>query len=190
MIRGRPFEPGNQFGRGRPPGSRNKRSKRAQQWLEQYGEPLMQKALALALQGDAPLLRMLLSYLLRRPADRPVETGPLRIGSGEELAQTSANVLNRVASGKLSLSDAQAVAALLEGRRRALQTEALEKRAREHSGAADGEGLTVADVLRGRIARFEDKEAAQAEAKGAAETEAEPAESWEVPPESDELTSE
>jgi hypothetical protein len=130
MKRGRPFEPGNQLSRGRPRGSRNKRSWRSQQLLEEHGEAIVHKALVLALQGDAPLLRTLLTFLLRRPEDRPVETGPLQIGSAEELSKTLENVLMKVASGKLNLGQAQGVATLLEGRRRVLETEGLEMRLR------------------------------------------------------------
>ena len=130
MKRGRPFEPGNQLSRGRPRGSRNKRSWRSQQLLEEHGEAIVHKALVLALQGDAPLLRTFLTYLLRRPEDRPVETGPLQIGSAEELSKTLENVLMKVASGKLNLGQAQGVATLLEGRRRVLETEGLEMRLR------------------------------------------------------------
>jgi hypothetical protein len=128
MKRGRPFEPGNKLSRGRPPGSRNKRSWRSQQLLDEHGEAIVHKALVLALQGDAAVLRTLLAYLLRRPEDRPVETGPLQVGSAEELAKTLEKVLRKVASGKLSLGQAQAVAALLEGRRRVLETQDLEMR--------------------------------------------------------------
>src|SRR5260370_31303727 len=128
MKRGRPFEPGDQLSRGRPRGSRNKRSWRSQQLLEAYGEAIVNKALVLALQGDAPLLRTFLAYLLRRPADRPVETGPLPMGNGEELSKTSENVLKRVSWGRLGLGDAQAVTALIEGHRRVLETEEIERR--------------------------------------------------------------
>ena len=140
MIRGRPFEPGNQFSRGRPRGSRNKRSKRGQQLLDEYGEVLIQKALALAIQGDGLLMRTLLPYLLRRPADRPVQIGSLRLGSAEELSKSSDTILNRVASGKLSPSDARAVGTLIEDRRRILETQELERRVRalEQLPEADG----------------------------------------------------
>jgi hypothetical protein len=96
--------------------------------LDEHGEAIVRKALVVALQGAPPLLRTLLAYLLRRPEDRPVETGPLQVGSAEELSKTLEKVLRKVASGKLSLGQAQAVAALLEGRRRVLETQDLEMR--------------------------------------------------------------
>ena len=130
MIRGRPFEPGNKLGRGRPRGSQNKRNTRGQQLLDQYSETIMQKALAEAIKGDVSLLRTFLSFLLRRPGDRPIQTGPLPMGSLDELAKSSAKVLQKVTSGKLSPGEARNLTDLIEDRRRILETEELEKRVR------------------------------------------------------------
>jgi len=77
LKRGRPFEPGNKLGRGRPPGSRNKRTLLGQALLEEFGEAVIRRALSLALQGDSPMIRALLPYLLTRPTDPPPKTGPL-----------------------------------------------------------------------------------------------------------------
>jgi hypothetical protein len=130
MIRGRPFEPGNKLGRGRPRGSRNKRSACIQQLLEQYGETIMQKALAEAIKGDVPLLRTFLSFLLGRPGDRPIQTGPLPMGSLEELSKSSEKVLQKVASGKLSPGEARNLIDLIERRRSVLETVELAERVR------------------------------------------------------------
>ena len=59
-VRGRPFQPGNQYGRGRPKGSRNKSTPAAQQLLEQYSEPIMRKCIAQALGGDVRALKLCL----------------------------------------------------------------------------------------------------------------------------------
>jgi hypothetical protein len=130
MIRGCPFEPGNKLGRGRPRGSQNKRNTRGQQLLDQYSGTIMQKALAEAIKGDVSLLRTFLSFLLRRPGDRPIQTGPLPMGSLEELAKSSEKVLQKVTSGKLSPGEARNLTDLIEDRRRVLETEELEKRVR------------------------------------------------------------
>ena len=130
MIRGRPFEPGNKLSRGRPRGSRNKRSARIQQLLEQYGEAIMQTAVVQAIKGDRSLLRTFLFFLLRRPGDRPIQTGPLPMGSLEELSKSSEKVLQKVASGKLSPGEARNLIDLIERRRSVLETVELEKRMR------------------------------------------------------------
>jgi hypothetical protein len=68
MIRGRPFERGNKFGRGRPPGSRNRKTTALQKLLDDYSPALLRKSVALALQGDVPLLRMFVDRMLPAPA--------------------------------------------------------------------------------------------------------------------------
>ena len=56
-IRGRPFKPGNP---GRPPGSKSKIIRIAEQVGEERAEQLVEKAVERALAGDANCLRMLL----------------------------------------------------------------------------------------------------------------------------------
>jgi hypothetical protein len=85
MKKGRPFEPGNKFGCGRPRGSRNKKSLAAQQLLDSHAESVVRKALVEAMKGDAPLLRTLLGHILPRRRDAPVKTGPLPVHTAEEL---------------------------------------------------------------------------------------------------------
>lgn len=113
MPRGRPFQPGNQFGRGRPAGSRNKRSRAAQQLLHEYGEPLVRKAMAQALKGDAPLLRAFLSHLLPRWKDAPVRTGPLPARTAADVADTLDDIFQKVGSGELSPQDGRMLTQLL-----------------------------------------------------------------------------
>jgi hypothetical protein len=57
--RGRPFEAGNKFGRGRPLGSRNKKTRLIEELLDENSESLLHKALDLAQQGNVPVLRLL-----------------------------------------------------------------------------------------------------------------------------------
>jgi len=64
QVRGRPFQPGNRFGRGRPKGSRNKRSAQAQEILDQYTEPLIKKCVSKALEGDTRALGLCLERIL------------------------------------------------------------------------------------------------------------------------------
>ncbi|HXP89152.1 MAG TPA: hypothetical protein VN841_30810 [Bryobacteraceae bacterium] len=56
--RGKPFEPGNTLGQGRPKGSRNKPKSPGQALFDEYAPPLTRKCIALGLQGDRSALRM------------------------------------------------------------------------------------------------------------------------------------
>jgi len=130
MKKGRPFEPGNQFGRGRPPGSRNKKSLKAQQLLDSYAEPLVRKAVVDAMKGNTQLQRTLLGHILPRRRDAPVKTGPLPVRTIEELVQSSEAVVQRATSGNITLQEAREFSALIEGRRRVMETRDFEARLR------------------------------------------------------------
>jgi hypothetical protein len=130
MPRGRPFQPGNHFGRGRPKGSRNRKTGLAEALLDSHAEALVTQALALAEKGDAAVLRILLGHILPRRQELLPKIGPLPMGTAEELAQASERALNQVTSGQIHLRDAKLIAELLEQRRRILETEDLEKRVR------------------------------------------------------------
>jgi hypothetical protein len=128
MTKGRPFQPGNHFGRGRPRGSRNKRSLMAQELLECHAEAVTRQALVLALKGDSQMIRFLLSLIHPRRKDLPPKTGSLPMHSIAELSQASEKLIKKVTSGKVSISDALGLTELMERRRRIIETEDHEKR--------------------------------------------------------------
>src|SRR6266699_188846 len=63
QMRGKPFEPGNKMGKGRPPGSRNQRTVFSQM-MDSHGEALIKQCQVLALKGDPTALRLCLERLL------------------------------------------------------------------------------------------------------------------------------
>lgn len=130
MPKGRPFQPGNQFGRGRPRGSSNKKTLISQELLDSHAEAVTRQALKLALKGDSQMLRILLGYLLPQRRDLPLKTGPLPMGSAAELSQASEKLIKRVTAGQISASEGLKMADLLEHRRHILETETLEMRLR------------------------------------------------------------
>ena len=128
MKRGRPFEPGNKFGRGRPRGSRNKKTLILQELLEEHAPALMRKSLVMALQGDVQLLRMFLDRTLPRPSDSPVKIGRLPSGTIEEVLQAHETVLNKVASGELTPGQAVQINSLLQTRGELIEKQDLASR--------------------------------------------------------------
>ena len=128
MKRGRPFEAGNKLGRGRPRGSRNKKTLLAQHLLDEHGESIVRKALVKGLEGDAQMLQALLGYLLPRRKDVPLQIATLRTATAQELAQSFDSVLKKVCSGHITPSQAHELTALIEARRQLLQSEEFETR--------------------------------------------------------------
>lgn len=98
--RGRPFQRGNTFGKGRPPGSPNKKSLAHKELLLDHGEELVGTTIALAKQGHPVALKLCMERLIPRlkdVAELPVEqsqAGPKMInirfvgGPGDEVSDS------------------------------------------------------------------------------------------------------
>lgn len=124
-TRGRPFQPGNP---GRPAGSRNRATVAVEALLEGEAEGLARKAVELAMAGDTVALRLCLDRIAPPRKGRPVsiDLPPVETAAGCAAAVTA--VVAAVSEGSLTPEEGQAVAGLLEARRRALETEDLERR--------------------------------------------------------------
>ncbi|MGB9456376.1 MAG: hypothetical protein WCB12_10050 [Bryobacteraceae bacterium] len=141
MTRGRPFEPGNRFGRGRPKGSPNKKTQQAQKLFEENSPAIM--ALAINRSREDPhMLRMLASHVVPQRRGLPVNLGRLPMDTLEDLDRASAATLKKATSGKIGLSEATDFCSMIEIRRRVLETQNLERRlsALENPGALPNPG--------------------------------------------------
>ena len=155
--RGRPFEPGNTFSKGRPKGSRNKKTLRALKLFEEHSAALMALAISRS-REDPQMLRTFLGRLLPRARDLPVNLGRLPLRTFEDLNRASEKTLNQALAGKINARDAGDISKMIEDRRRVLETQDLERRitmlenrggldSDEGSRAAHGEpGDAVFDV--------------------------------------------
>jgi len=132
--RGKPFEPGNKVGRGRPRGSRNKTTLLAQGLLDSHAERLVRKCIAIALKGDWKALHLCIDRILPARRELPVKIGRLSLGSIPELSRASATVTQKVAAGELTPGQGHTVAELIEHHRKVLETEDLDRRLQELEG--------------------------------------------------------
>jgi hypothetical protein len=110
---GKPFEIGNKAGKGRPPGSRNKKSIFLET-LEEFAIPIIKKGALMALNGDRALLRTCIDKLI--PAARPPATlFVLPKNEGEmDIRKLLQSVLKQTANGRLSTQQAADLAAIAE----------------------------------------------------------------------------
>jgi hypothetical protein len=127
-TRFKPGESGNPTGR--PKGARNRATVAVQALLEGEAEALTRKAIEKALDGDITALRLCMDRIAPAPKDRPldpdaVKLPPLRSG---KLSEASAAIIRAVAAGRLTPSEGQALAGLLESHRRAVELVELEDR--------------------------------------------------------------
>jgi len=134
-TRGRPFEPGNKIGRGRPRGSKNKVRAESREMLDDYSRALLRKAVSEALKDGGPVLRQLITYVLGPPKANPVAIGKIRTETAADVSKASQVVIRKTAEGEITAAEGQDLAALLELRRRAIETEDHDKRLRELESA-------------------------------------------------------
>jgi hypothetical protein len=132
--RGRPFSPGNQLGKGRPKGSRNKWALEAQKLLEKYSEPVVSKCIAGALEGNHYAQRLCLERILPARRDNPFRLKLGVIQSSRDVARATEAIVQAVAEGRIPPSSGEALARMLEIQRHAIETSELEVRIAELEG--------------------------------------------------------
>ena len=123
------FQPG-QSGNpaGKPKGTRNRATQLAQALIDGKASEVVEKALELALAGDGPVLRAILDRLCPPRKDGPVKLTLPAIKNSADIPAVTEALLEAVAAGRLTPTEAQAVAGLVETHRKVLETEVLERR--------------------------------------------------------------
>jgi hypothetical protein len=128
-VRGKPFQLGNKLGRGRPRGSRNKTTMAAQELLNSHSESAVRTAILMAVKDKQPaIMRAVLDRILPVRKEAPVNIGSLPTATISDVSKSSQSVVKKAASGKLTITEAQGIADLLEGRRKVIETEELAPR--------------------------------------------------------------
>ena len=126
--RGRPFSPGNTFGRGRPKGSRNKAKAPGQQLLDQYSESLTRKCIAMALQGDQRALRICMERISPARQDACVQLSLPSIRTAQDVEKAADKVTQAIRRGKITPLEAGKIMGILESRSRILENVQFESR--------------------------------------------------------------
>ena len=126
-TRGRPFEPGNKMGHGRPKGSRNKITQEARQILQTHSASLVRKGISLALQGDTRMLSTLMNRALG-PQAFPKKFGKLVMRTTDDLLRVSDLVAKKLGGGEITLTEAQDFSLIIELRRKVIETHEYGKR--------------------------------------------------------------
>ena len=113
---------------GRPKGARNRATVAVEELLDGEAEALTRKAVEKALDGDMMALRLCLERICPPRKDRPVVFKLPNTGTPAGLVKGMAAIVGAVAKGDLTPGEGQALAALIEGQRKAIETESLEDR--------------------------------------------------------------
>ena len=124
--RGR-FAPGNP---GKRRGTRHTVTRAAERLLEGESEALTRKAIEMAKAGDGPALRLCLERLVPPRRDRPLEFDLPAVVRAEDHPPALAAIRQGVAAGEITPQEGQALSAVLEQHRRALETADIDARLR------------------------------------------------------------
>jgi hypothetical protein len=119
---------------GRPPGARHKTTLAAEAILNGEAEALTRKAVEKALEGDTVALRLCLERIVPPRKDRPVGFLLPKIKAASESPVLTASLLNAVAWGELTPSEAIEVASLVEKHVRVLEAADFEARLKALEG--------------------------------------------------------
>jgi hypothetical protein len=106
--RGRPFQKGNP---GRKRGSKNKTTLLAASLAAGQGEEILLKAIEMARAGNVPMMKYLLDRIL--PKERPVPLNLPRLDYAGDSVDAIAEIVDAVASGRISPREAADVAQLV-----------------------------------------------------------------------------
>jgi hypothetical protein len=126
-MQGRHFKPGKRTGQSRPPGSRNKRTRYAEEF-QKDGIAAVRQCKLLALQGNGRALDTWIERLEPpwKPRNNRFRLPPIRTAS--DLAKALPAVLQAVAGGRLSAQEGEAMARIIESQRRVIETEEFDAR--------------------------------------------------------------
>lgn len=141
QARGRPFEPGNTWGRGRPKGSRNGAKSPGQQLLDDYAESVTRKCIALALQGDRSALRLCMERISPARRDACIRMRLPSIHGAQDVDRAAEKVTQAIRRGEITPEEGQTMMTILEMRSRVIERSEFETRMKnlEQKAAARGE---------------------------------------------------
>ena len=127
--RGRPFQPG-QSGNpsGRPPGSRSAVALAVEELLEGQAETLTERAIKMALEGDARAMRLCLDRVVPLRRGKPVRFALQPIKVPADVVAALGDILTAVAAGDLTPDEGHTIAGIVETKRRSIEILELEAR--------------------------------------------------------------
>lgn len=137
MGTGRPFQPGNTEGKGRPPGSRNQRTI-FQEALEIDGEKIIEVIKRRAMKSNSTAMRLCMERLLPLAKASNARFRLPPVGTAAELTAAISAVTQAVAEGELSPQEGESVARVIESQRRNIEVAEFDARIRILEKASKG----------------------------------------------------
>jgi hypothetical protein len=129
---GRPFQKGQSGNpKGRPRGSRNRKTLLVQQLLDDEAGALVRKLLEMALAGDPAAMKLCIDRVVAPRRERAVEIALPCLKTAADLAPVMGAVTGAAAAGRITPSEAQALAHTLATAMRAIEVSEFEARLKQ-----------------------------------------------------------
>lgn len=127
--RGRPFKPG-QSGNpaGKPKGTRAKATQIVEKLMQDGAKEITEAIVQAAKSGNVAAARLVVERLAPAPKDRAVCIALPDTDTAEGVAQAQRAILEAVAAGTVTPSEAATLAGIVEARRKAIETEEILQR--------------------------------------------------------------
>jgi hypothetical protein len=113
---------------GRPHGSRNKRTVLMEQMLEGDAEKVARAVIKAAQDGDMQAARLVFDRCYPAPKGRLIEIELPEVNTVADLVPAHGAILAAICTGQITPDEGATLAAILESRRKAIETVDLEKR--------------------------------------------------------------
>ena len=124
-----PFKPGKSGNpQGRPKGARNKTTVATEQLLDGEAEAITKKAIELAKSGDLAAIRICMDRIVPPRKDRPVPFLIPKLEKATDAVMASTAIVEAVASGDLTPSEAAELSKVVDGFTRTLEAADFEQR--------------------------------------------------------------
>jgi thioredoxin-like negative regulator of GroEL len=122
------FAPGHKCATGRAAGSRNKATLAIEKLLEGEAEGITRKAIDMALEGNVQAMKLVMDRIAPPPKTRKIELSLPETVDAVGVSEAQSTVLRAVAAGDITPDEGATLSGMLEARRRAVETQELEKR--------------------------------------------------------------
>ena len=122
------FQPGNPGGPGRPAGSRNAATIALDKIADDAGEEILNAMVGAAKGGDMRAADLVLQRIWPARKSRPIALTLPTIRSASDVVAAVGAVADAVGTGDITPDEGQAVASILEAKRKAIETVDLEAR--------------------------------------------------------------
>lgn len=123
----KPGQSGNPAGK--KPGTRNRATLLAQAMLEDEVQAVVQVVVAAARAGDLTAAKMVIERVVPPMRERPIAVNlPADLKTADAVSQAAAAILQATCNGELLPAEAQALAGIVEMRRRTIETQEIEER--------------------------------------------------------------